>query len=152
MNIQPLDSSADPDWLRLRAALWPDTTSEEHLQEMASFIAQPERFAQFIARTAEHGAIGFAEASVRTDYVNGTDTSPVAYLEGLYVSPTVRRQGIAKALVAAVANWARAKGYTELASDTQLENTLSQAVHARLGFSETERIVYFNMRLKPHAA
>jgi len=152
MNIEPLRSSTDPDWLCLRLALWPDSTSDEHLEEMASFIAQPARFAQFIARSEELGAVGFAEASMRADYVNGTESSPVAFLEGLYVSPAARRQGVARALVAAVAEWACANGCSEFASDTQLENTLSQAVHEHLGFSETERVVYFNMRLKPRAA
>ena len=43
--------------------------------------------------------------------------------------------------------WAQARGCAELASDTQLENTLGQTMHSRLGFTETERVVYFNMAL-----
>lgn len=150
MNVEPLRTPTDPDWLRLRLALWPDSSAGEHQEEMSSFVAQPERFAQFLARSEEHGAVGFAEASLRTDYVSGTETSPVAFLEGLYVSPAARRQGVAKGLVAAVSQWARSKGCSELASDTELENTSSQAVHRRLGFAETQRVVYFNMRLDPH--
>lgn len=146
--LDPLVDPADPDWLRLRQSLWADTSADEHLEEMASFAAQPGRFGQFIARLpADRRAVGFAEAALRTDHVNGTDSSPVAFLEGLYVSPEARRQGIAAALVAAVARWARAQGCTELASDTQLDNVTSQRVHERLGFTETERVVYFNMRL-----
>ena len=38
-------------------------------------------------------------------------------------------------------------GCTELASDTQPENLVSQAVHAQLGFVETERAVFFSMSL-----
>lgn len=150
VDIQPLRSSADPNWLRLRRALWPDTGAREHQEEMASCTARPEGFGQFIARTQEDGPVGFAEASIRTDHVNGTDSSPVAFLEGLYVSPAARRRGVAKALVATVVEWARARGCSELASDTQLENTVSQAVHQRLGFRETGRVVYYNMRLPPH--
>lgn len=147
-QVEPLVDPADPDWLRLRQSLWPDTPADEHLEEMAACAGQPRRCGQFIARLpTDRRAVGFAEAALRTDYVNGTDSSPVAFLEGLYVSPEVRRQGISKALVAAVARWARAQGCTELASDTPLDNVTSQRVHERLGLAETERVVYFNMPL-----
>jgi aminoglycoside 6'-N-acetyltransferase I len=151
MNSPALLTSTDPGWLRLRIELWPDTSPSEHLDQMASFLAQPERYVQFLSRNEEREAVGFVEASLRSDYVNGTESSPVAFLEGLYVVPKARGAGVARSLVAAVAEWARSKGCSELASDTPLENTLSQAVHARLGFMETERVVYFSMRLKPHA-
>jgi len=110
---------------------------------MEEFSARPERFAQFLARSSAAEAIGLAEASVRTDYVNGTERSPVAFLEGLYVAPQHRGKGVARLLVAAVEGWARERGIEELASDTQLLNVQSQAVHGALGFTETERVVYF---------
>jgi len=69
----------------------------------------------------------------------------VAFLEGLYVMPEARRQGAARALIDAVRAWARDRGCKELASDTALDNVVSQAAHTRLGFRETERVVYFNM-------
>ena len=150
---EPLVSLDDPDWLRLRIALWPDGSAAEHLAEMASFLAEPERYAQFIVREPGNGpggtprALGFAEAAIRHDYVPGTESSPVAFLEGLFVVPEARRRGVARALVRAVADWGRARGCEELASDTPLENTTSQAVHAALGFTETERIVCYAQRL-----
>ncbi len=33
-------------------------------------------------------------------------------------------------------------------SDTPIENEVSQAVHRKLGFAVTERVVYFNKSLK----
>lgn len=146
MTLQPLSTLADPDWLRLRRELWPDGEAAEHLQEMAEQLAAPERFAQFIARDGAR-ALGFVEAALRHDYVPGTAGPPVGFLEGLYVVAEARRQGVARALVAAAADWARAQGCRELASDTPLDNALSQAVHARLGFAETERIVCFARRI-----
>ncbi len=143
MKIEAIASVPHMEWLQLRAALWPDTTESEHMEEMAAFIAEPARFAQFIARDEVGAAVGFAEASVRHDYVNGTESSPVAFFEGLYVVPAMRQRGVARALFAAVTQWATARGCTELASDAQIENTLSHAVHRRLGFTETERVVYF---------
>jgi aminoglycoside 6'-N-acetyltransferase I len=90
-------------------------------------------------------AVGLAEASARIDYVNGTSTSPVVFLEGLYVLPAYRRRGVARALVGDVHRWARSRGLTELASDSPLDNTVAHAVHRALGFAETERVVYFSM-------
>jgi aminoglycoside 6'-N-acetyltransferase I len=64
-------------WLRMRQELWPHCSREEHLAEMSSFCSQPERFVQFIAYENSNQAVGFIEVAVRTDYVNGTDFSPV---------------------------------------------------------------------------
>ncbi len=151
VRIAPIDDAADADWLRLRITLWPDATAAEHRTEMLSLTAQPERYAQFMARSEAGIALGLAEAAVRHDYVPGTDTSPVAFLEGLFVEPSARGQGVARALVGAVEHWALARGCSELASDTPLDNTLSQQVHQRLGFALSERIVCFCKALKPSA-
>lgn len=138
---------ADAGWLALRIALWPGGPVSEHRQEMVATLAAPERFGVWLARHPSLGPCGFAEGSVRTDYVNGTDSTPVAFLEGLYVSPWARRQGIARQLVDAVAAWGRARGCSELASDTQLTNEASQVMHRHLGFAETERVVYYRKAL-----
>jgi aminoglycoside 6'-N-acetyltransferase I len=39
------------------------------------------------------------------------------------------------------------KGFREMASDTQLENEVSQQVHEALGYEEVERIVCFRTEL-----
>lgn len=140
-------SVEQPGWLALRQALWPQYGSEAHLAEMASFLANPRRYGHFVAYDASRRPLGFAEASVRTDYVNGTETSPVAFLEGIYVIPQARRDGVAAALVRAVSHWAQCAGCSELASDALLENQISHAVHRALGFEETERVVYFRKPL-----
>jgi aminoglycoside 6'-N-acetyltransferase I len=100
-----------------------------------------------LAVTAGGSAVGFVEASKRIDYVNGTNSSPVAFLEGLYVAPSSRRQGIARALVDSVVKWALDEGCSELASDSLLDNTAAHAAHSALGFEETERVVYFRRTL-----
>jgi len=124
--------------------LWPQDPAQ-HLAEMAAQLAAPHRFAAFLAHGDE--PVGFAEAALRSDYVNGTRSSPVAFLEGIYVRPEARRQGVARELVAAVSRWAREAGCSELASDAPLDNELSHAVHRGLGFEETERVVYFRKAL-----
>ena len=143
MKIAEPASVDHPGWLSLRQSLWPHGATEEHLAEMARFLAEPGRFVQFIACAEPAGPVGLVEASIRNDHVNGTETSPVAFLEGLYVSPDHRRRGLARRLVAAVAEWAQSRGCREFASDAALDNRLSHAVHMSLGFVETERVVYF---------
>ena len=147
MKTAAITSSRDAAWLQLRMSLWPDASAVEHQQDMDDQVCSPDRYVQFLVRADNGQAIGLAEASIRTDYVNGTDSSPVAFLEGLYVVPEARRRGAARALIAAVREWAAEKGCRELASDTGLENVVSQTAHSRLGFKETERVVYFTMAL-----
>lgn len=141
--IERCTSVEQTGWLALRQALWPDCSRSEHIAEMSSFLQNAARYVQFVAYVNNGEPCGFAEASVRTDYVNGTQASPVAFLEGIYVAPQYRRQGIAKELVAAVAHWAHSAGYRELASDALLGNALSHTVHQALGFVETERVVFY---------
>ena len=81
--------------------------------------------------------------ALRRDHVNGTSSSPVAFLEGIYVAPEARLQGVARSLVARAEQWAASVGCVEFASDARIENTASHAMHHRLGFAETERVVYF---------
>jgi aminoglycoside 6'-N-acetyltransferase I len=125
----------------MRCRLWPDGSESEHLRDMADTLRRGHHVR--LAFAADDSAIGFVEASKRVDYVNGTSSSPVAFLEGLYVEPAARRNGVARALVADVENWARAQRCTELASDSPLDNAQAHAAHRALGFEEMERVVYF---------
>jgi aminoglycoside 6'-N-acetyltransferase I len=147
ITILPCASAGQDCWQDFREARWTECPRNEHLAEMQSALALPDKYAQFLARGADGRAAGFVEASLRTDYVNGTDSSPVAFLEGIYVAPSYRRQGVGRLLVAAVAAWARARGCSELASDAPLDKLVSHAMHTALGFEETERVVYFRKLL-----
>ena len=134
-------------WVDLRARLWPDTSNSTHQDEAAALLTTaPTDSVAFMALT-DQGAAGFAEATVRRDYVNGCDTSPVAFLEGIYVRPDMHGTGIGRALVDAVQSWARSRDCSELASDAALDNTDSHAFHRATGFAETERVVFFRKRL-----
>jgi aminoglycoside 6'-N-acetyltransferase I len=141
MQIAAPRSSDDRAWLALRLSLWPDASEPEHLRGMSDTLARG-HFVR-LAVLPDGSTVGFVEASKRLDYVNGTTTSPVAFLEGLYVAPRARGKGVARALVDAVVKWALAEGCTELASDSLLDNAAAHAAHRALGFEETERVVYF---------
>lgn len=145
-SIKPCTSPEQAGWLQLRMALWPADRAE-HLQEMQELCAQPDRYAQFVAYSSLGEPQGLVEVALRSDYVNGTDSSPVGFLEGLYVAPGFRRQGIAATLVNTAQRWVKQQGCTEMASDALLDNTSSHAMHRALGFEETERVVYFRKPL-----
>lgn len=144
--VQPGDSA---EWLRLRGQLWPGDPGE-HEREIAAFFGGKRRDpAEVILALDEAGrAIGIAEVSIRT-YAEGCVTDRVAYLEGWFVEQAHRRRGAGRMLVAAVEAWARAQGCTELASDTELYNTVSATAHAALDFTEVERIICFKKALSP---
>ena len=146
MLIERCLTAEQPGWLELRDALWPQP-HDVQLAEMAAIAAEPRRYAAFVAYSDDREPAGLAEAALRGDYVNGTQSSPVAFLEGLYVAPPARRQGIGRALVAEVCRWARAVGGREIASDALLANEVSHAVHRALGFAETERVVFYRREL-----
>lgn len=141
MRLAPPLHSADMSWLSLRRALWPDASEPEHLREMADVLSR----GHFVMLAFDNDglAIGFVEVSKRNDYVNGTASSPVGFLEGVYVAPSHRRQGVCRALVCAASTWVAAEGCSEFASDSLAENLDAHAAHRALGFVEMERVVYF---------
>jgi aminoglycoside 6'-N-acetyltransferase I len=154
MNVRPVQASDAAEWLRLRLALWPHSSPDKEAGEIAHFFAVPPLpplpalHAAFVCERPEGGLCGMAEASLRS-YADGCESAPAGYLEGWFVDLDVRNQGVGRALVAAVEEWARAQGCRELASDAELDNTLSQQAHQRLGFRETGRVVQFCKVLGP---
>ena len=134
-------------WRQMRKTLWPEMTEDENLHEIEAMMTETSRFFVRIALNKEDKPVGFVEATVRNDYVNGCATSPVVFLEGIYVEPEARRQGIARTLIGAVEEWGRKMDCREFASDALLENSDSHSMHRALGFEETERVVYFRKDL-----
>ena len=142
----------------MRTALWPDDGAGEHSDDVAAFFATGSfrwsesmlPFKVVVAERPAGGLCGFVEASIRP-FADNCATRPVGYIEGWYVDPDVRRQGIGKKLVEAAEHWAAAQGCREMASDALLENTVSHEAHKALGFEESERLVHFRKRLVgPH--
>ena len=129
----------------LACELWPEHSVEEMGEEMASLISRDDAAVFLYKEKGE--AAGFAQCQLRHDYVEGTETSPVGYLEGIYVREGARRQGIARRLLSACENWAKARGCAEFASDCELENTDSQRFHRSVGFIEANRIVAYVKKL-----
>ena len=134
----------------LALMLWPSHDAAELREEFAELL-KSEEAACFLA--CEAGVpVGFAQCQLRHDYVEGTQTSPVGYLEGIFVRPEFRHYGLAKQLLGACENWAREKGCTEFASDCELGNDASLNFHLSMGFTEVNRIVCFTKTLRDRRA
>jgi len=136
----------------MRTALWPD--DGDHPEEVAVFFATDTfRWSEslfswnvFVAERPDGGLCGFVETSIRP-HVDGCSTRPVGYVEGWFVDPDVRRQGIGRKLVQAAERWAAIQGCKEMASDAHLWNTVSHESHEALGFKEGNRLVHFRKML-----
>ena len=84
---------------KLALQLWPEHDYGELRQEMGETLSQPDA-AFFLAFDGET-PVGFAQGQLRRDYVEGTESAPVGYLEGIFVAEDYRRRGIARALLRA---------------------------------------------------
>jgi ribosomal protein S18 acetylase RimI-like enzyme len=62
-----------------------------------------------------------------------------AWLEALWVDPSVRRAGLGSGLIEAVAAWARDRGAAELELSVTEGNDAAKALYAHAGFIETGR-------------
>ena len=141
MTVRKAEAKDLPILGELACGLWPHHTPDAMRAEMAETLEMPD--AAFFLAFAEKTSVGFAQCQLRHDYVEGTDSSPVGYLEGIYVLPGHRRQGIAKALLSACESWAKSMGCREFASDCELTNKDSLKFHLNVGFREANRIICF---------
>lgn len=130
----------------MRTALWPQSP-DDHPPEIDQFFAEANRTRSTLVAELEDGSLcGFLEAGTRP-YAEGCLSSPVGYIEGWWVDPKHRKQGVGAALVNAAEEWAKALGLTEMASDADISNELSHNAHRALGYTETQRIVCFRKSL-----
>lgn len=151
MQVRRIQVTDYIEWLRMRLALWPDSSVEEHQAEMDEYLHGLARDAVFVIERPTGGLGGFLEAGHRA-YAEGCNTQPVGYIEGWYVDPDLRRQGLGGRLVGAAEDWARSTGCQEMASDCEAENDVSRCAHLALGYTEAGHSINFCKPLAPLAA
>jgi ribosomal protein S18 acetylase RimI-like enzyme len=127
--------------LVMSQALWPDYTATE-LETTFNSILESEKFQILLYRTQVE-AVGFIYIGIRTDYVEGSDSSPTGYVEGIYVKPGFRRSGVARSLLEAGEVWLRQQGCTQVGSDIYIDNQTSYNFHIHSGFKEAGRLIAF---------
>ena len=146
MGVRRIAPDDRADWLRLREALWPGSLADHDAETRAYFADGGKAFLVYVAEL-DGRIVGFLELDHRS-YAPGCASKPVPFIEGWYVEPSVQRRGIGRALVEAAESDARAAGFTEIASDTELLNALGIAAHRALGYEETDRVVSFRKSLR----
>lgn len=149
--IRPAQPSDRNDLVRLRVALWPDSCAEEHAAELtAIFEGKPPvtmPLINLVAEASDGTLVGFLEVDLRSHADGCNPARPVGYVEGWYVAEGHRHQGIGKKLLKQAEDWARTHGCIEMASDTWIDNDLSQRVHEGLGYEVVDRCVHYRKTL-----
>ena len=130
----------------LAVQMWTEDDPAE-LAEAFRKLAADDEAACFL-KYAGGQPVGFAQCQLRHDYVEGTGSSPVGYLEGIFVLDGYRKRGYAAELLSECEKWAKEQGCAEFASDCELGNADSVRFHMALGFAEANRIICFRKDLQ----
>jgi aminoglycoside 6'-N-acetyltransferase I len=159
IRIRPAQLSDHAQLLRFREALWPNASGEEHARELTLILeGKPvttlplvifvaEVVPELIDDPSDRTLAGFLEVDLRS-HADGCDPSrPVGYIEGWYVAESHRHEGIGKKLLATAEDWARSQGCVEVASDTWIDNEVSQRAHEALGYQVIDRCVHYRKKL-----
>lgn len=129
----------------LAIQMWADHDLDDLTEEFRQLVMGDD--AACFIKYVDGKPIAFAQCQLRHDYVEGTESSPVGYLEGIFVSEEYRKKGYAAELLSECEKWAREKSCTEFASDCELGNADSVKFHMSLGFEEANRIICFRKDL-----
>lgn len=140
LSYQNLEAITD-----LATELWPDSKRNDELEFFFNAVKKMSLTAFLMKEGRKY--IGFVMVGLRMDHVEGTSTSPVCYIEGIYVREKFRRTGIARELIERAGSWGRSKGCTEIASDTEIDNARSIDFHKAIGFKEANRVVCLSKKL-----
>lgn len=125
--------------------MWENTTVDELEIEFTETLKG--KNAVFFMKYSENIPVGFAQCSLRMDYVEGTESSPVGYLEGIFINENHRNKGYAGELLFACEKWAKDMGCSEFASDCELDNANSLKFHMAMGFDEVNRVICFRKNI-----
>ena len=142
MKITEVTKKDFTDWVGLGVLFWHRHPREKSEKEFA-IILKSKNETSFLCRDDNGMPVGFIYVAIRTDYVEGSKTNPVGYLEGIYVKKAYRKKGIAKMLFKKAEKWFKAKKVKEIGSDTGTRNFASQKLHESVGFEKGETLVHY---------
>lgn len=140
MVIRRAQKGDEESLAHLAMLLWGGDSGEE-TDEFSRLVADAE--ACILLGCEGEEPVAFAQCQLRHDYVEGTRSSPVGYLEGIFVKEGFRRRGYGGELLRACEKWAVGKGCREFASDCELDNDDSFDFHMAQGFAEANRVICF---------
>ncbi len=131
--------------VNLAVLLWPGHTAKGLMEEFTELVARED--VRIFLKYKDELPVGFAQCQLRYDYVEGTQSSPVGYLEGIFVKEEFRHQGYAEELLTECEKWAKMQGCEEFASDCELHNTISARFHQAMHFTEANRIICYTKKI-----
>ena len=129
----------------LAVIMWDENSVEDLSNEFAELLSKDD--AQIFLKYENDIPVGFAQCQLRHDYVEGTETTPVGYLEGIFIMEGYRNRRYAKELLNECEMWAKDKGCKEFASDCEVDNDISFQFHMAMNFTEANRIICFTKKL-----
>ena len=141
MEYLEIDKSRLEDCAAMELKLFPHESRADMEQVCREALASDRQ--TFFLCYDEGRVVGHVHAAIRVDYVEGSNSSPVGYLEAIYVEPEYRKRGVARELAHRAERWAAERGCVEMGSDTELRNLESQAFHGRIGYQEAEKNIHF---------
>lgn len=145
MKLVKITKNTLDEWKKMRQVLYGSLDDAYHDEEMSNTLIHPDWHCSFIV--SDKGEImGFVELSSR-NIVDGCLTSPVAYLEGLYLKEPYRNKGYGKRIIKMILSWCKENGFKELGTDAELDNTKAQDFYESLGFEEVDRVVSYRVEI-----
>jgi aminoglycoside 6'-N-acetyltransferase I len=150
ISVRPARPSDHDALVSMRTALWPDGSAEDHGRELTAILEGKPPVTlplEILVAATDDEVVGFLEVDLRSHADGCNPEQPVGYIEGWYVTEDYRRRGVAKKLLAAAVDWARKRGCGEMASDTWIDNEVSQRVHESLGYEVVDRCVHYRKSL-----
>ncbi len=146
MYIKQVNNKDLAECVNMMVALWPEYSKEELTEEFKRIINSKNDIA-FVAKEGEDYQ-GFITLSLRFEHVSKATSSPVGYVEGIYVKEKYRKTGVARKLYEEGEKWVKNKGCTQMGSDTWDWNKDSILFHDKLGFKIAETLVHFIKDIK----
>ena len=137
-----ITESSFESWFEMGQSLWPDDDHLE-LRRILKGLMQFPQYKNIIAISDADEPIAFAIFSIRNNYIEGSRSDRVGFVEAIYVKSEHRRQGVAKNLVDLGEAWVLSQGCTEMGSDAYITNIESRIFHQKSGFRETGELVCF---------
>jgi len=129
------------DLVSISSLMW-EKYSKESLTEKYEKILKLKTSKIFLLYINAH-PIAFAHCQLRYEYVEGTKTNTVGYLEGIFVKKEYRKRGYSKLLIKSCESWLKTKNCTEFASDSGIDNTDSYYFHTSNDFMEVNRNICY---------
>lgn len=110
----------------------------------------------FLLERFNHGESALFIAFLGTDPVGFTQLYPsfssvslarIFILNDLFVSPDVRKKGVAKKLMQAAADFAKSLGAARMSLSTSVSNLSAQALYESMGWEKDDQFYYYHLPL-----